>query len=66
MNPVQEDRLLPINEAAERLDLSLDTLRRWDRLGEDAPLRPVRRTGGGTRLYSEVEVEALREKRGVA
>jgi len=65
MTPVKShgDRLLPIREVAAILDVSIDLLRKWDRMGDDAPLRSAKRTGGGWRLYSESEVEALREKR---
>lgn len=40
-------------EAAERTGLSIDTLRYYERIGL---LAPVRRTGGGRRIYSEGDV----------
>jgi len=48
-------RLLPAAEAARRLGISLDTLRRWDR---DGKIR-TRRDAANRRLVSLAEVERL-------
>jgi excisionase family DNA binding protein len=45
-----EPHLLPIGEAARRLGVSIDTLRRWDESGK---LTATRKSPGGTRYYSE-------------
>lgn len=50
-----EDDLVPIGEAARRLGVSLDTLRRWD---EEGKLRVVRTLGGQRRFY-EADIAAL-------
>ena len=49
-----EQGLIPIGEAAMRLGVSIDTLRRWDESGR---LRAVRKSPGGTRYYSEKDIE---------
>lgn len=46
--------LIAISEAAERIGVSIDTLRRWDDAGK---LRAVRKSPGGNRYYSEKEIE---------
>jgi len=51
-----EERLRQIGEVAERVDLSLRTLRYWDEVGLAAPSA---RTEGGFRLYSERDVQRL-------
>jgi len=51
------DGLLQIGAAAERVGLSLRTVRYWDEVGL---VRPSARTDGGFRLYSEVDIEMLR------
>lgn len=47
--------LIPIGEAARRLGVSIDTLRRWGRDGRIAE----QRTLGGQRRYRPEDVEAL-------
>ncbi|MEK7566296.1 MAG: MerR family DNA-binding transcriptional regulator [Patescibacteria group bacterium] len=49
-----ESKLIPISEAAARLGLSIDTLRRWDESGK---LRATRKSPGGTRYYSEKNLD---------
>ena len=49
-------QLLPAGEAARRLGVSLDTLRRWDRQGR---IR-TERDAGNRRLVAAEEVERLR------
>jgi molybdopterin-binding protein len=48
-------RLLPAAEAARRLGISLDTLRRWDRNGKIATLRDA----SNRRVVEPAEVERL-------
>lgn len=50
------ERLLQIGEVAERVGLSLRTVRYYEEMGL---LTPARRSEGGFRLYSEEEVERL-------
>lgn len=45
-----EEELIPISEAALRLGVSIDTLRRWDTGGR---LRATRKSPCGTRYYSQ-------------
>jgi DNA-binding transcriptional MerR regulator len=45
-----------IGEVAERVDLSLRTVRYYEEVGLIAP---ERRTGGGFRLYTEANIERL-------
>lgn len=54
MNP--RERLFQIGEVAERVGLSLRTVRYW---GEVDLVAPSARTTGGFRLYSEDDVERL-------
>lgn len=49
-----EEELIPISEAALRLGVSIDTLRRWDESGK---LRATRKSPGGTRYYSEKSID---------
>jgi len=49
-----EEELIPISEAALRLGVSIDTLRRWDESGK---LRATRKSPGGTRYYSENSID---------
>ena len=49
-----ESELIPISEAAKRLGVSIDTLRRWDESGK---LRATRKSPGGTRYYSEKSLD---------
>ena len=51
-------RILPAAEAARRLGISLDTLRRWDR---DGKIR-TRRDAANRRVVSLAEVERLRSR----
>jgi molybdopterin-binding protein len=51
--------LVPIGEAARRLGLSLDTLRRWERAGR---LKSVR-GAGNVRMLTELEVDRLVRRR---
>lgn len=51
---MDEDSLIPISEAARRLDVSIDTLRRWDESGR---LRAVRKSPGGNRYYREKDLD---------
>ncbi len=46
--------LIPIGEAAEMLDISIDTLRRWSDSGR---ISSVRRTATGNRYYSKKVIE---------
>jgi DNA-binding transcriptional MerR regulator len=50
------ERLRQIGEVAERVDLSLRTLRYWGEIGLAAPSA---RSEGGFRLYSERDVERI-------
>jgi excisionase family DNA binding protein len=50
-----EDRLLPIGEAARQLGVSIDTIRRWE--GEDK-IHPIR-TPGGQRRFRQSEIDRL-------
>jgi excisionase family DNA binding protein len=50
---------LTVGEAASRLGVAVDTLRRWDRSGRF----PAKRTPGGQRRYDARAVEDLREAR---
>lgn len=49
-----ESELIPIGEAAIRLGVSIDTLRRWDESGK---LRATRKSPGGSRYYSEKDID---------
>jgi molybdopterin-binding protein len=53
-----KQRLLPAAEAARRLGISLDTLRRWDR---DGKIR-TRRDAANRRVVPLAEVERLRSR----
>lgn len=48
-----EEVLIPIGEAAERLQVTVTTLRRWDEAGK---LRAYRKTPGGDRYYRESDL----------
>ena len=49
------NKLVKISDAASILGVSIDTLRRWEKIGK---IRPVR-TPGGTRLYSIEEISKI-------
>ena len=51
---------IPIGELAEKAHVSLQTLRRWDRLGQ---LKPAMRLTNGTRLYTPEQVRECIESR---
>ena len=53
-------QLLKIGEAAKALNVSQETLRRWEKSGKIK----VTRTPGGTRLYSNKEINRLLQKKG--
>jgi molybdopterin-binding protein len=50
------DRTLPAGEAARQLGISLDTLRRWDRVGRIQTTRD----SANRRLVSETEISRIR------
>ena len=59
-----EPELLSISEAAKRLNVSMDTLRRWDESGR---LRAVRKSPGGNRYYTEKDLGVfMKELYGIA
>jgi hypothetical protein len=49
-----DEDLIPISEAAKLLDVSIDTLRRWD---DSSQLPAVRNTPTGNRYYSKKAIE---------
>lgn len=49
-----EDKLLNIRQTAEKLGVSIDTLRRWD---ENGKLVAIRKQGGTHRYYREKDLE---------
>jgi MerR family copper efflux transcriptional regulator len=51
-----ENRIYQIGEVADRVGLSLRTLRHWDEVGL---VRPSGRSTGGFRLYTDSDVELL-------
>jgi DNA (cytosine-5)-methyltransferase 1 len=53
---VQNDDI-SISEAAEILNISEDTLRRWDKEGKLVPIR----SAGGQRIYSRTQLEIFRD-----
>jgi excisionase family DNA binding protein len=52
----KKDDLIPISEAAELLEVSIMTLRRWDESGR---LKPVRSGKGGHRYYRKKDIEVF-------
>lgn len=48
--------IIGIREAAEILDVTLGTMRRWDRVGY---LRPIRLSPTSPRRYRRADIEAL-------
>lgn len=57
--PTVTDELLPIGEAARRLGVSVETVRRWDRDG----LIRATRTLGNQRRFLTSEIDRVRENR---
>lgn len=53
------EALLPIGEAARLLGVSVETVRRWDRLGQIASIRTI----GGQRRFRRSEINSLTEAR---
>lgn len=53
----EEKKLYTITEAAELLDVSVDTLRRWDKSGK---LVAVRKEGGTHRYYTQRDLDLAR------
>jgi DNA-binding transcriptional MerR regulator len=49
--------LVRIHEAAQRLGVSSETIRRWERVGL---IPPATRTVTGHRVYSDADLEAVR------
>lgn len=58
-NQTNTNRLMSIGEASEYLNVSIDTLRRWEKKGRISPLR----SPGGHRYYSKDDLDALFGKR---
>ena len=56
------NRFLSIGEAAERLGVSITTLRRWEALGRLVP----KRTQAGHRRYDAALIESLYKKKRTA
>jgi len=48
---------LTISEAAKQLDISIDTLRRWDKSGK----LPAKKSAGGHRYYSQTDLELFKK-----
>src|SRR3990172_651629 len=55
-NLLKVDKLIPIGEAADFLEVSVDTIRRWDRSGVLHSTRP----DGKNRYFSLEELEAVK------
>lgn len=51
---------IPIGELAKKAHVSLQTLRRWDRVGQ---LKPAMQLRNGTRLYTPEQVRECIESR---
>jgi len=58
----QSEGYLRIGDAARRLGVSVDTLRRWDRLGT----LPARRLPSGQRVYDPADLDAVIDNSGDA
>jgi excisionase family DNA binding protein len=58
--PMQERKFLTVSEAAKRLDVSADSIRRLERGGD---LPAALRVGKGQRLFSPEAVEELAKRR---
>ena len=48
-------------EAARAVGIYRVTLQKWIRTGRVRPPKPVFRNGGGVRLWSEADIESLRQ-----
>lgn len=53
--PAIEDQLVPIGDAARRLGVSVDTIRRWESEGKIAGTRTL----GNQRRFARSEIERL-------
>lgn len=61
---MNERELITIGETAEILEVSIDTLRRWDKNGR---LSPIKTTDAGYRLYDRAQIELfLKDLFGIA
>ena len=60
MAALMKDELLTIEQAANLLNVSTKTMRRWDMTGKLSPQRTV----GNHRRYSKSEIEAFKQQRG--
>ena len=61
-NPsVEKDRLLSVDEVAERLNISRDWV--WDHSSRKAPLLPVIRMSDGTLRYRSSKIEEFIDER---
>lgn len=58
MTVLHESQLFEISTVARELGVSADTIRAWERR---KMITPPRRTASGTRLYTEADVEAMRQ-----
>jgi len=58
MNGNDDDKLIPIGEAAKMLGVSVDTLRRWDESGAF----PATKSPGAHRYYSRIQIELYRNE----
>lgn len=56
---MNEDKLIPIEEAAELLGITMQTLRRWDKKGI---LRAIRFTSTSPRKYRESDLQSFIKK----
>ncbi|PJC40704.1 MAG: hypothetical protein CO042_02365, partial [Parcubacteria group bacterium CG_4_9_14_0_2_um_filter_41_8] len=54
IKPIMDDTLLTISQAAEFLNVSIDTLRRWDKNGK---LAAIKKDGKTHRYYREKDLE---------
>ena len=52
-----QEEFLSIQEAATYLDVSVNTLRRWD---EKNKLKPVRNPANGYRVYNRADLEPFK------
>ena len=62
MRDTREVEVLRIGEAARRVGVSVDTLRRWDREGRLV----ARRLPSGQRVYSTADLDAVIDQSGGA